>query len=876
MTGNTKVWRAPLAGLASVAMIATMGVAASTANAVDEFGGDGPQYPDVTVTLDANGGKFASSLSSDFVDAKGTKLSVTDSKTTDAEGYQYADGVFGKDLYAKYGTDTAVVNPDYVFTGWYTSPDAGGQAVDPNAKLNDGDTLYAHWAVKYSDESENVVKFNLYNATSGSTLAVAENPDGASGVVSINNTTKPNTEVDVRLADGDEVADWQVPSADTTGDGWLFKGWDKDVASAVRGTTLTAQADPGLTVNLTNTDVKLFKDGALISGNKFDVARNGSAFDSVQAVKGEGGASVQLAYNWTWTAGSDNTIKGTTNHGEALTVPEGVGSIKATAQGWQNATEYVIHPVSVVDAKYNKYYFTNANSSFVDAYGQEKLDELSPRVNNDAFLGWYQLRQEFKIGTKTYRVEQFFDSSLIKIQSEWDKIAPNTVPTFNFANQYGQGVVNVFAGYEASAKYVTVNVKPLYDQAKTISAKLYDNKTVAEQLAAIAPDRAGYSVEGYYLKSNNGLPVANSKISDTDTVAYLKLISGTDIYVNYTADSKYGVNGLLTNLARGYVTGLTTSPAVNAEGITIPSLHYPTYTVPNVPVKVDGAYKVDGKTQAYARTGSGSYVLVQPEGYTDASWKSFLATRKSVVTDLQKYFKVSTHGTDAQAQAEDIVEVYNLVATKLSAEKADEFNQEFFGELKPETAYPDVNYDDYGTHSDEITYLTTKGIVKGYADGTFGYGAKLARVDYIVWLYRAAGSPKVDAQAPFTDVNATTVPNQEFRDAIAWAASTGVTKGYSDGTFAPYATLNRQDAAAFLYRAAGSPKFNESYADVKFGDVTAGDSANHSQAVLWAASNGIVKGYAGGDVTYFGGYSTLVRQDAAAFLARTLQANLIK
>ncbi|TPF92108.1 InlB B-repeat-containing protein, partial [Bifidobacterium sp. UTBIF-78] len=33
MTGNNKVWRAPLAGLASVAMIATMGVAASTANA---------------------------------------------------------------------------------------------------------------------------------------------------------------------------------------------------------------------------------------------------------------------------------------------------------------------------------------------------------------------------------------------------------------------------------------------------------------------------------------------------------------------------------------------------------------------------------------------------------------------------------------------------------------------------------------------------------------------------------------------------------------------------------------------------------------------------------------------------------------------------
>ncbi|KFI50976.1 hypothetical protein BCAL_2262 [Bifidobacterium callitrichos DSM 23973] len=38
MTGNTSKWRAPLAGLASIAMLATMGVAASTANAA-------PWYP---------------------------------------------------------------------------------------------------------------------------------------------------------------------------------------------------------------------------------------------------------------------------------------------------------------------------------------------------------------------------------------------------------------------------------------------------------------------------------------------------------------------------------------------------------------------------------------------------------------------------------------------------------------------------------------------------------------------------------------------------------------------------------------------------------------------------------------------------------------
>ena len=37
MTGNNKVWRAPLAGLAAVAMLATMGVAAGTANAADDY-----------------------------------------------------------------------------------------------------------------------------------------------------------------------------------------------------------------------------------------------------------------------------------------------------------------------------------------------------------------------------------------------------------------------------------------------------------------------------------------------------------------------------------------------------------------------------------------------------------------------------------------------------------------------------------------------------------------------------------------------------------------------------------------------------------------------------------------------------------------------
>ncbi|PWG61716.1 S-layer homology domain-containing protein, partial [Bifidobacterium callitrichidarum] len=732
---------------------------------------------------------------------------------------QYADGVFGTDLYAKYGKLT---NNGYEFTGWYTSPDAGGQAVDPNAKLNDGDTLYAHWAYAPTDESEAEVTFNLYNATSKSTLVDVRSwdPDGASKVVE---KSSDNKTVTVKLADGDEVADWQVPSKDWVSDGWVFKGWDSEVSSAVRGTTLNALADPGLTVTVSGATA--YKDGDKVDG-QFDVAREANVLDGVQLVTGQAdangnnGNSVKLAYSFKWAIPGSGDWK-TVEHGQSLAIPTGVGSIKVEPVAFQNATEYVVHPVSVVDPTYNKYYFTNANSSFVDAYGQEKLDDLSPRVNNDAFLGWYDKAGTFTVNGTSERVVAFFDINQIKKQSEWDRIAPNTVPTFDFANQYGQGVVNVFAGYDASAKYVTVNLKPLYDQAKTISVKLYTDKTVAEQLDAVAPARDGYSIEGYYTKvDSSNKPIQSSKVSDADTVATLCLLSGDDVYVNYSADSKYGVNGLLYNLSRGYATSYGPD---KKDGKNI--AHFDATKVPGVTsYSADKFALADGfsgakKVSVYSTDTDGKFLLAKPAGYTDASWKDYNATRNAVVKELLQYFKLSADKTT-------IADVYNAVATKLSAEKADEINQEFGGKLVANTSYPDVNYDDYGTHADEISYLTTKGIVKGYADGTFGYGAPLARVDYIVWLYRAAGSPAVSSEASFSDVNATTVPNKEFRDAIAWAASEGITKGYADGTFAPYATLNRQDAAAFLYRAAGSPKFNESYADVKFSDVTPGDSAN--------------------------------------------------
>ena len=51
MTGNNKVWRAPVAGLASVAMLATLGVTVMTANASELA----PEYKEYKVSFTVKG-----------------------------------------------------------------------------------------------------------------------------------------------------------------------------------------------------------------------------------------------------------------------------------------------------------------------------------------------------------------------------------------------------------------------------------------------------------------------------------------------------------------------------------------------------------------------------------------------------------------------------------------------------------------------------------------------------------------------------------------------------------------------------------------------------------------------------------------------------
>ena len=128
------------------------------------------------------------------------------------------------------------------------------------------------------------------------------------------------------------------------------------------------------------------------------------------------------------------------------------------------------------------------------------------------------------------------------------------------------------------------------------------------------------------------------------------------------------------------------------------------------------------------------------------------------------------------------------------------------------------------------------------------------------FLYRFAGEPVFTppAVSPFSDVTTLT----PFYKEITWLASTGITGGYSDGTFRPLGTVNRDAMAAFLYRFAGEPAFTPPSVS-PFSDSTT--STPFYKEITWLASTGITGGFSDGT---FRPLQSVKRDAMAAFLFR--------
>lgn len=124
--------------------------------------------------------------------------------------------------------------------------------------------------------------------------------------------------------------------------------------------------------------------------------------------------------------------------------------------------------------------------------------------------------------------------------------------------------------------------------------------------------------------------------------------------------------------------------------------------------------------------------------------------------------------------------------------------------------FSDVGENDW--FAPAVRWAADSGITGGVGSGRFGAELPCTRAQAVTFLWRAAGSPAPEQAADFTDVP----ENAYYAPAVAWALETGITTGTGDTQFSPDQPCTRVQVVLFLWRAAGSPEPEQAanFADV--------------------------------------------------------------
>ena len=144
---------------------------------------------------------------------------------------------------------------------------------------------------------------------------------------------------------------------------------------------------------------------------------------------------------------------------------------------------------------------------------------------------------------------------------------------------------------------------------------------------------------------------------------------------------------------------------------------------------------------------------------------------------------------------------------------------------------------EYGTPEHEaIDWAFTNDITVGLSATEFGTNKTLNRAQAATFLYAAAGKPDVDTTASLSFTDV--VSTNWYYTPVLWAASNNLVAGYENNTFRPNNTLTRAQILTILYAWAGKPSVDE-YTN-HYTDVVA-DNWYYAPAV-WAYYAGIEKG----------------------------------
>ncbi len=183
--------------------------------------------------------------------------------------------------------------------------------------------------------------------------------------------------------------------------------------------------------------------------------------------------------------------------------------------------------------------------------------------------------------------------------------------------------------------------------------------------------------------------------------------------------------------------------------------------------------------------------------------------------------------------------VGSVTTYTFSAVKANHRIEATFAHVCPSLQFADVDTAQW--YHEGIDAVLLAGLFKGTSATTFEPRAPMTRAMMVTVLHQMEGNPAAMTVNHFADV----VPGSWYANAVIWANSKGIVKGYNSDTFGPDDLVTREQLATILHL----------YAKFKGYDVSVGEDTNILSfedafdiseyaipALQWACGAGIIQG----------------------------------
>ncbi|QWU13774.1 hypothetical protein SAMN04487895_1012 [Paenibacillus sophorae] len=164
-----------------------------------------------------------------------------------------------------------------------------------------------------------------------------------------------------------------------------------------------------------------------------------------------------------------------------------------------------------------------------------------------------------------------------------------------------------------------------------------------------------------------------------------------------------------------------------------------------------------------------------------------------------------------------------------------------------------------------IDYVDENNLMGGTGGGNFEPETPITRAMLVTVLHRIEGSPIVTGNGGFSDIP----DGSYYTTAVAWAEANQIITGLSDGRFAPYSLITREQFATILYRYAGGKSYDTSAYATLDGYTDASQVSPYAETAMhWMVGTQNMQG-SGGRLLPIG---STTRAQAAAMLMRFMES----